>query len=116
MTTAPPSRSPSAAYRSKEGREPVQDGAVHVALEGDDEVGKVVRLNPLPVAELGVVGRDIHVRVRAGEAREVPVLDLSLPFSAPQLRGDRVRDVILQPLGMIGDLFDQARGNAGFFL
>jgi hypothetical protein len=95
---------------------PVEDRAVHVALERDDELGEQRRLDPLPVAEFGMLGGDVDVAVRADEAREVPVLDLALEPALPKLRRNRVRDVVAQLLGMVGELLDEVRRDPGFLL
>ena len=66
------------------------DRAVEVALERHDQLGEQLRLDPFPVAELGMLGGDIDVGVAAEEPGQVPVLQLALPLAAPQARGDRV--------------------------
>ena len=52
----------------------LQNAPVQVAFERHDQVGEVVRVDPFPVAEFGMLGGDVHVAVFPKEAREVPVL------------------------------------------
>src|SRR4051794_19060592 len=72
----------------QEVREFPEQLAVELALERHDQVGKLCRLDPPPLAELGVLGVDVDVGIGAEEAREEPVLVLPLPLAAPQFVPD----------------------------
>src|SRR6476469_7906949 len=91
-----------------------QQAPVKVALERHDRVGKRGRLDPLPVAKLGVAGGDVDVAVAPEEARQIPVLVLADPGLLPDHTDQFVGQAIFQPLGALGDTLDQARTNAGF--
>ena len=63
--------------------EVVDDPAIEVALERDDQLREPLGLDPAPFAELGVLGRDVYVLVAPVEAGEKPVLVLADPFATP---------------------------------
>src|SRR5947209_16065801 len=63
-----------------------------------------------------MLGRDVDVAVAAKEAGEVPILVLALPFAAPQLAAELLGKVIFQPLGTVGDAFNQVRRDARLLL
>src|SRR5262245_32448772 len=67
--------------------------AVELALEGDDEVRQLAHLRPLPAAELGVVGGDVDVAVLALEAEGEPFLALAAKPSLPDLVGEIGRQI-----------------------
>ena len=94
--------------RSKIIRELAEELPVQLALEGDDQLGKVA-------------ARSTSIRgtrdARCGcsrphpsqEAREEPILVLADPFPAPQLALKLLGQVVLQPLGRRTDPLDQPR-------
>ena len=72
----------------------LQQPPIEIALERYDQLRKLLRLDPLPVAKLRMLCGDVHVRIGAEEAGEEPVLVLPLPFAAPKLAPKLGRKVV----------------------
>src|SRR4029078_6472318 len=63
-----------------------------------------------------VFGGDVDVAVASQEARQIPILVLTLPFAAPQFAANFFRRVLSQPLGAVSDPLHQVRWDASFLL
>ena len=59
---------------------------------------------------------DIHIAFLPQETAQEPVLFLPLPFAAPQPGPRFLGQVVAKSLGVVGDSFNQVRGNPGLLL
>src|SRR6185369_5392125 len=89
---------------------------VELALEGDDQLRELLRIDPFPLAELGVLRVDVHVLIGAEEARQIPILVLPDILPAPELAAQPLGQVILQTFRALADARDEARLDARFLL
>src|SRR5262250_1179189 len=71
--------------------------AIELALEGDDELGQALRLDPFPGIELGMRGGEVDLGIPAGEAHREPFLALAAIAAAPHLAAQLFRQVVEEP-------------------
>ena len=86
-------------------------------LNGTISSGSSLRLDPLPFAELGMLGRDVHVAV-ASPRKRPRYQSWSWPIHLPphNLPRSSAGKIVFQPLRAFGDPLDQAGRNAGLLL
>ena len=81
--------------------------AIKFLLEGNDEFGKLIGLNPAPVAKFLMGCGDIHIFVGSGEAHQKPCLPLAAIFAAPDLADQVIGQIIEQLVLRLGYDVDQ---------
>src|SRR5262245_985376 len=107
------SKSSAAARLGRVGRENRDHVAIDLALEGNDQLGKLGHFRPAPRLELGLMAiarRDIDLAFLTQKAHREPFL--ALPPVAP-LQGhaqEFARQVIAEPTRCLGDDLDRADG------
>src|SRR5690606_32551843 len=85
-------------------------------LEGHDDVGKLLGIDPLPLAQLGrVVGIEVDVSVGAGETHEEPGLALPFVAAAPELPVQLRREIVAELVGQLADDLQMLGAYADFF-
>src|SRR5690349_21747940 len=94
----------------------LDEAPVEFALEGHDQRRQHGGLDPLPFAELWMLGRDVHIAVAAKEPRKEPVLVLPQPFAAPKALAQFLWQVVANTLRAFRDAFDEMRLDPRFLL
>src|SRR5206468_893148 len=74
--------------------------------ERNDQRVKLMRVDPAPCAELGMLSGEVDIQILAEEAIEEPGLALPAPFAFPYLADQIVGQIVIEFAGRLGDQLD----------